>query len=552
MEDARDTVATSSSIPLKPVNSTKSDKSGRQQHASTHSLITDKDREREEAPANDEQNTLGLMESIMFIVSIMVGSGIFSSVGTIHAKARSFGLAMIMWVMTGLIALCGALGYAELGTAIPGSGGEMQYLEKAYGSWACFTFEWATLLITRPAGVAALMKAFASHAIMAYLAAKQDQATIDIILDSKSPKADIRDHWRWVEVAITTVAIMFITMLASVAPRVANKTQSILTYSKVICLVIIIFLGFGVAIKQKFNGQAVLLAANAANPFEWIEDDALKNINPGDRLRRAKEFIFGWMTAIGLGLWSFDGWNSINAIAGRVRAPEKTLPRALTMGILLVLGLYFFVILGYYSVVEKQQILSTEVIGYFFGHALWKWYGGILMCLLVMASTFGATVSSVITIPDVIDECIKKEHIPKAFGRVNEQTGTQITALWSQAVISILVLLKFNKDFESLAILASIPSWIAYIACSIAVVMLRRREPDLARPYQVFILLPIIFVIACIILIMINVADKIVMCGLGLLVTLAALPVYYLAHAGKKRSGRPSVRPAPTAQKSGI
>ena len=139
-------------------------------------------------------------------------------------------LHLLIWMLTGCMALCGALCYAELGTAIPGSGGETQYLERGFGRWAAFVFEWTAIMLLRPASISWFMEAFSKHAMMAYIAARG----LPWISDVK----ELSNQYKWQCKAIAVMGCLVITLSASISTKASDRIQGVLTFGKIASLVV--------------------------------------------------------------------------------------------------------------------------------------------------------------------------------------------------------------------------------------------------------------------------------------------------------------------------
>lgn len=458
--------------------------------------------------ATDEpQRTVGLQGGVITIVSLMIGSGIFASSGMIHKYTGSIGLTLIIWLATGCIALCGALCYAELGTAIPGSGGESQYLARGLGAWAAYVFEWTSIMLLRPASCSVLMVSFAKHAVFAFIALT-GRPWINSV-------ADLAEQYHWTCKIIAIVGCLLITASASISTKASDQIQGVLTYGKIASLAVISLAGLGMIAYDR-----TIIAANFSAPFTSSYPAATWQKTLG-----------GIALAMNNGLWAYDGWNNLNMIAGKIKNPARTLPLSIWTSILTVVGMYMFVLLGYYAVVPSDVIMQSQTVGVEFGRRLFenetmKWVGASIMSVFVMASTFGAALSSMNTSSEVIIQAAQKGHLPAFFGQLNAGTGTAVRAYTQQCVIAVLAV--FFAEFDDLMTICAFPTWIFYTMAIVTLLLLRLREPELPRPYKVWASTPVIYLAACIFLIITSMITEFSVTAVSIGVTALGIPLYFL------------------------
>lgn len=437
---------------------------------------------------------LGLFDGISTIFGLMVGSGIFSSVKEIQGKVGSPGMTIVVWLLTGLLSLAGALCYAELGTLIPGSGGEAQYLQKAFGSWATFVFNWTSIALLKPGTVAILTVICAKYSLrLAYsLAGVMDVS--DTIFQEKA----------WAVKVIAITACFLVTAAAAVSPRVSLKMQEVMTFGKIAALAFIILMsGYYLAFKE-----TATLMSNLGRPFEGT-------------LWQVTEYA----PAFNHGLFSYDGWNNLNIISGDLANPGTTLPLAIWLSMAMVVVLYMFTIVGYYAVLPASLTATTPTIGVEFGRAVLGHFGAVLMPFFVVNSTFGSALSSMATSSEIVILAADSGHIPPFFGHINRSLGTALNAYILQLVLSIFFVL--ISDFDGLVNIYSMPTWIFYAACVVVLLLMRVREPHATRPYRVWMTTPVLFLIACMFLLVTSLWAEPYSVGASILVTLLGIPVYF-------------------------
>jgi APA family basic amino acid/polyamine antiporter len=380
--------------------------------------------------AGAPRRVLSLFDSTCLIVGIIVGAGIYQTAPEVARGAGSVFGVLAIWTLGGVLSLCGALGYAELAAALPRAGGDAVYLSRAYGPWAGFLFGWLQVLVVRPGDIAVMSFAFATYA--------------RVWFGARAPAEPV--------LAIGAVVALTAVNLAGV--RSGKWTQNVLTTAKVLGLLIVI--GAALAIPP-----ATAPAATATPPEP-----------------------FPLRIALILVLFTFGGWNEMAYVAGEVRDYRRNLARALILGTAAVTVLYllaniaFLGALGWHGVASSHAVAVDAVAG------AWPAIGARIVAALVCVSALGA-VSGLIFAGARIAYAVGLEHrVFRPLGRWSDRTGTPVPALIVQAVISIVLILALRSFVETVLYTAA-AVYLFYLATSLSVIVLRRREPALERPFRV-------------------------------------------------------------------
>ena len=457
---------------------------------------------------------IGLWGGVSTIVSLMIGSGIFTYAGKIHKQMQSTSLALLVWVLAGVLGLTGALCYAELGTMIPGSGGEAQYLAHGMGPLMTYLFDWTSILILKPGTVAIMAAAFSDH-------------MVDVInlLTGAGLGASARVYG-------TFVGCILVTML-SLFPRVSDRILKGLTFSKIAALVFIIFGGLWYG-QFTPEGQAALTS------------------NFKDHLRPSSAALpltfSDFIGALCEGLWGFEGWNNLNIVAGDVVRPERNLPLAIWISVAGVLCLYVMTLLGYYCILPHDTFSGLRTAGVTVGERVfsailgpdWAPIGGSLMGLFVIGSTFSAALSSMSTSSEIITLSARSGRIPRYF-----RTNTR--AYWMQGALSVILTFflheemvhwMFGKKDDELVIVYTFPTWIFYALCTVVLLSYRWWKPALERPYRVTLVAPVLFMLACVVLIASTFLSSMKHVAASLVIMLAGIPFYYFLVASKSANAK--------------
>ena len=420
---------------------------------------------------------LNLFDSTCLIVGIIIGVGIYQMAPDIAKGAGGPWGLMAVWLVGGFLSLCGALGYAELASAYPREGGDYVYLSRAYGRWAGFLFGWIQLAVVRPGDIAVMAFAFAMYARQLY-----------------DPFAGVA--WLDTQRIYAVVSVVVLTAINIIGVREGKWTQNLLTTVKALGLLAIV-------------GIAFLAPQEAQTP---------QTVQP---LPTSLALIFV--------LFTFGGWNEMAYVAAEVKDSRRNIVRALVTGTAAVTLLYllvnaaFLYALGYEGLATSDAVAADAISGAF------PQIGGGLISGLICISALGA-VNGLIFAGARISYALGSEYSAfRILGQWNSRTGTPAWALAVQGVIAVVLILALGS-FVDTVIFTAPAVYFFYFATSMAVIVLRIREPHVKRPYRVtgFPITTLLFCATCGLLIYSSVTYKpqiaLVSCGILLL----GLPIYWL------------------------
>jgi len=329
--------------------------------------------------------------------------------------------------------LFGALGYAELATAYPKEGGDYVYLSRAYGPWAGFLFGWGQLAIIRPGDIAVMAFAFATYARTIY-----------------DPLAAYPEYSQR---AFAAAVVVILTAINILGVKEGKWTQNLLTTVKALGLLGIV----GVAvIAPRATSSA---AAETVGPLP---------------LSLALVFV----------LFTYGGWNEMAYVAAEVKNPNRNIVRALVLGAVGVTVLYllvngaFLYTLGYAGLANSEAVATDSV------STVFPEIGARLISALVCISALGA-VSGLIFTGARISYALGAEHWAfRTVGKWHARTGTPAWALFVQGIIAIGLIVVLGSFVDTILYTAA-PVYMFYLATSLALIVLRSKEPNVERPYRV-------------------------------------------------------------------
>jgi APA family basic amino acid/polyamine antiporter len=458
---------------------------------------------------------LGLLDTSFLVIGAVVGSGIFMTPGLIAASLSSPGLLVAVWLAGGLITLCGALSFAELGAMYPQAGGQYVYIREAYGPGASFLFGWAFFGFIMCGGLAALAVAFAE-----FLGSFVPVLSTGHILFRVAGAG--LSYGLSAGQVVAALSILALTFVNTFGIRSGAAVQNVLTFIRLGTVAALV--GAGAFFGTKAGG------ANFQSLFP------------------AGPTLPGMLMPLGSALvavfWTYDGWYSVNCTAEEIRDPGRTIPRGLTLGVLAVTAIYVLVNLVYLLALPFERLKGAARVGELAASALFGGGGAALFSALVMVSIFGCLNANVLFGPRVFYAMARDGHFFRSMGRLGARTRVPVGALWGQAAWSAVLCL--SGTYQSLYEYMVFALLLFFAATGAAVFVLRRKRPGAARPYRTwgYPAVPLVFIVMCLAVfasIVVSAPLK-SLAGAGLLA--AGLPAYAI---WKRRDAR---RAGPSTEKN--
>lgn len=380
---------------------------------------------------------LGSWLALAVTVNAMVGTGIFRLAPTIVRLAGSLELALVAWLVGGLIALCGALCIAELAAALPRAGGIYEFLRRAYGAPVAFWFGWTRLWLLGPSAAGSFAR----------LAAESLGAAL-----GWAPSR-LRDT------GVACAVLLACTLVNLRRVRIASREQAVLTVIK-------------------FGGLVLLaLACLFAGPRSAAHE-------PPPTLGLAS--WSGFAAALVSVMWAYDGWADMASLAGEARDPGRTLPRAFIAGTLVVTVSYLLVNLGYARLLGTEGVRAatqgTDMVAMRAAEVALGPGGRRALAWLVFTSCLGACTVGVLTGSRVYVSMASDGLLFRRLGRVSPQSGAPTPAVLLTSSLGMLYL--SMRSFEQLTSAFVAGMFPFYLLAIVAVLVLRRREPALARAFR--------------------------------------------------------------------
>ncbi len=457
---------------------------------------------------------LGPIAAISVNVGNIIGTGIFLKARVMTCNVGTPGRVIVVWIAAGLLALAGALTYAELTTMRPHAGAEYVITRDAYGKVWGFLNGWSQFLISRTASAAALAVGFSI-----FLNDLTRGALSEVYFRFTIPGGYQIPFGRLQIAALITLAVTTLINCAAVA--VSGHVASFITILKVL---VVLGVGLGAFLYQD-GSWSHLGMANIGGTCEAVA------VTGGG--------FSGFAAAMLGALWAYDGWNNISYMAGEVKHPDRNLPLALISSMFIVILLYVLVNVSYYYVLTPTEVASVSAVSSVAAEATRRVVGPLALSLMagvMMLSSWGSLQTSILGTARIPFAMARDGIFFQSLARVSRKTHVPVIALIVQAVWAAVLTL--SGTFDQLTDLAIFAFWLFYGMVTAAVFVFRRREPDAPRPYRTwgYPVVPALFVLVTIYLIGFTIKNAPLQSLFGLLIIALGLPVYwYFVRANTRR-----------------
>jgi len=423
-----------------------------------------------------------LWSAVAVLVGSTIGGGIFRTPAIIAARVPSPWPMLGVWVLGGLLALCGALTYAELGALFPRSGGVFVYIREGFGRLPAFLFGWTELTLIRASALGAIATPFAEYLLR--------------LLGYDPAQPGVADAVHYVAAG----AIAVTATLNYVGIRWSALVLNASTAAKYGALVVLVLLAFVTA-----RGNFAHFAAPAGTLSGGLFGLSLVSV-----------------------LWAYDGWGDLSFVGGEVRDPERNLPRALILGTGAIILIYLLVNAAYLYLLPIDQMARSPLVAADAAHLLVGRTGVTLVSLVVMIATFSTLLGSMLTAPRIFFAMADDGLFFRAVARVHPRFQTPSVAIVLTACLGIAFVLA--RTFEQLADQFVVAIFPFYALAAAAVFVLRRRRPDLPRPVRVwgYPAVPFLFVLASLVILGNALREHPGATGLAFGGILLGVPVYFL------------------------
>ena len=453
---------------------------------------------------------LGPWAAAAIVVGTMVGTGIFIKPASMAQAAGTVGLVTLAWVIGGALSLFGALSAAELGAALPEAGGTYAYMNRAYGPLWAFLFGWTYSIIGAPTSIATIAAGLLVFASFLFPVIATPLWAIHFSLPFLH--APIHFTFTWAQ-PLAVVAIALVTFVNYFGVRLGGRVQVGLTIIKIAAVIAVIIIGFFFGKGSVANFRAVSASIGHLG------------------------IAAGLLSAITSALWAYDGWINLTFVGSEIQNPGRNIPLSLILGVLVVCGIYtamsaacFYVLP--FSTVAASQHIASDVIARATGANAATW-----LTIVMMICALGTLNSSILTNARVDYAMARDGLFFRVVRGVHPRFRTPANALVFQGILASVLAL--TGTFESLSLLYVFLVWIFYGAQTAGLIVLRRKEPNMPRPYRTwgYPVVPVVFILGALALTANSLMERPLSSMIGLGVMILGLPLY--AHWRKRFSPEP-------------
>ncbi len=406
---------------------------------------------------------LGVWSAASIVVGTVIGSGIFLVPQDMIGYVGSPAVLFAVWIFGGILSLFGALTYAELAAAMPEAGGEYVYLREAYGPFWGYLYGWTQMWVAKAGSVATLATAFFYYLANFHPELDGVLYTLHLPIGPEGGPLEIR-YGQLLAMSVIVV-LAFVNYLGV---KFGGGVQVATTAVKVGLIAAIIAIGLGTSHGSIANYSSSISVPGGAA---------------------------GFFAALVGALWAYDGWNNVSMVSSEIRRPQRSLPLALIAGTAIVIAIYLLANLAYFYVLPASDVarssrVAADMMSRIFGPA-----GAGAVSIAAMASIFAALNGSILSGARVPYAMARDGLFFRAVARVNPRYHTPgISILALSAWSAVLVLSGRYRQLYTYVVFAS---WILYGMTAASVLVLRRKRPEMVRPYKTvgYPWVPVLFVL---------------------------------------------------------
>jgi APA family basic amino acid/polyamine antiporter len=435
------------------------------------------------------KRTLGTFDAAMIVTGAIIGAGIFMNPAESAKHLQTPAQLLFVWGLGGFTALLGATCFAELGAMFARSGGQYVYLEKAFSRWLGFLFGW-TVFSTIQTGALAAVSYTCARFIGYFL-----------------PLSDLETS------LLAAGLILILSLVNYFGIRPGSIVQNVFNSLKILALLALIGIG-----------------------LVWYKAPAAFSLGPvfpgGLSWRMLSLMGLALMPA----LFSYGGWQNLNFVGGEVKNPSRTIPLAILSGVVLVVVIYMLSNFVYVRALPLDTMAGSTKLASDAVEAMTGPWGAKFIALAVVVSTFGFLSVAVLTGPRVYAAMAQEGAFLAAAGRLHPRFQTPTLAIGLQAVWSCGLL--FTKSYGQLLEFVTFGDWIFYGLTAMALIALRRKFPEMPRPYRTwgYPFVPALFLLISVAVVVNVFMMSFVKSLIGLLIILAGLPVYWASRARSRNA----------------
>jgi APA family basic amino acid/polyamine antiporter len=489
---------------------------------------------------------LGLLDSTMLVAGSMIGSGIFIVSAEIARQVGSPGWLLVVWIITGVLTVIGALSYGELAAMMPRAGGQYVYLREAFSPLWGFLYGWTFFLVIQTGTIAAVAIGFCKYLGVFWERIAEDNYLIDPIRIGSSNYAVSLSTAQLVGLCL----ILFLTWVNTRGLNVGKTVQNTFTIAKTGALIGLIVLGLTV-------GRNVTAANDNFHDMWRVRPEKLLTFKLGDTWGDEMSALsaLGLFVAICVAqtnsLFSADSWHNVTFTAGEVKNPSRNLPLSLALGTVLVISLYLLANFAYLAVLpfEAIQNAKNDRVASETMEVISKDWGAYLMAGAIMVSTFGCNNGLILAGSRLLYAMSLDGLFFRSVRRLNTKHvpgwALVIQGIWAAVLILPRTIKELHPDgtpkafgnlYGNLLDYVISAALIFYILTVLGIFRLRKTQPNAERPYRAFgyPLLPALYIAGAGVILLVLFLFKPATTLPGLVIVATGFPIYFLWRRGAR------------------
>jgi basic amino acid/polyamine antiporter, APA family len=398
---------------------------------------------------------LSLLDSVLLLAGGIIGSSIFLTAKDIAGPLPHPVLFLLVWVMGALISMCAAFAFAEMGSMFPSSGGQYVFLREAFGDLVAFLYGWMLFAVANGGSIAALSVAAAVYMGAIFPAISQDHVVLN-----------------WAGITLTRahlvalLAIAIVTAINVLGLRKGAILQNVATWAKFAAMGSFVILGFAIG-KGSWSNFSPAHSGSAATLSMGLSPSQL-------------------ISAFGIGLiavfWAYDGWVYVTWVAGEIKNPQRTVPRAMVLGIIVVAAIYISMNLTYIYAMPLSEIAKHETIAAAAATSLFNPGAANWLAATIALSCFGASASCTLSGARVYYAMAKDGVFFHRMAEIHPKYRTPALSLIGQGLWAAV--LTVSGRYDQLYTYVIYGMVLSYTLTVIGLFVLRWKRPDVPRPYR--------------------------------------------------------------------
>jgi len=408
-----------------------------------------------ETPAATSKPTLirglGLLDSVLLLVSGIIGSSIFLTAKDIATPLPQPVLFLLVWVVGAVISLFGCVAFAELGSMFPDSGGQYIYLREAYGDLVAFLYGWMLFAVANGGTIAALSVASAAYTGRVFPVVSQEHVILSV-----GSVVFTRAH------VLALLLIVVLTCVNVFGLRWGALLQNVSTWTKFTAMAAFVVLG-------------IVIGKGDWSHFQARGASLTMGLAPGPLI-----------SALGVGLiavfWAYDGWVYITWVSGEVKEPRRNVPRAMVLGVLAVAAIYLAMNVTYMYALPLSEIAQHETIAHAAAAALFSPGAAVWLSLMIAVSCFSAAATCTLTGARVYLAMAQDGVFFKRMAVIHPRWRTPAFSLIGQGIVAAALTL--SGRYDKLYTYVIYGMVLSYTLTVIGLFILRWKRPEIPRPYR--------------------------------------------------------------------